>query len=66
MLTLFLGQNQETQEILVDAEKRFGEIFQVICEPDFQAAQEILIKNKVELIFIEIDDLGKNTELFTK
>lgn len=66
MLTLFLGQNQETQGILVDAEKRFGEIFQVICEPDFQAAQEILIKNKVELIFIEIDNLGKDTELFNQ
>ena len=58
MLSIYLGtENEKRAKLFSEAEKRYGEIFQVICEASFSKALEMINKNKIELVLVNIDNV---------
>lgn len=63
MLSIYLGHEEEERaNLFIEAEKRYGEIFQVICEPDIVKALQMISRNKIELVLINIDEIEKDKE----
>lgn len=60
MQSLYLGNPEEKRVTpFKNAEKRFGEIFRIRFESNWDNAIEIIKKTKIEMVIIDIDDIEK-------